>query len=72
MPYFFILQRLQLLKELRDLLDIGDKRKETKRLEMEDSEYFDVIPQKRFRPFRTQTRAGMINGTKCKPSHKFR
>ena len=55
-----IFQRLELLKELREMISIADNNKETKQLPMAggDTGVYNVIPQKRFRPFRTQTRAG--------------
>lgn len=55
-------QRLQLLKELREMIDIEEKSKEAKQLQIEgdDTGLYRVVPQKRFRPFRTQTRAGGV------------
>lgn len=57
-------QRLQLLKDLREMITIEDKNKQAAELkssyaiENEPTGLWRVMPQKRFRPFRTQTRAG--------------
>ena len=42
------------------MIGIADNNKETKHLSIggDDTGVYSVVPQKRFRPFRTQTRAG--------------
>lgn len=55
-------QRLQLLKDLREVLEIEERNKQetSKRFVPgpEATGLMRVMPQKRFRPFRTQTRGG--------------
>ncbi|KAL4220900.1 hypothetical protein ACF0H5_019166 [Mactra antiquata] len=54
-------QRLQLLKELRDMIELEERNKQEELGQTDNSVptgLMRVMPQKRFRPFRTQTRGG--------------
>lgn len=56
-------QRLQLLKDIRDMIDFEERHKQeelgkTFVPNTEATGLMRVMPQKRFRPFRTQTRGG--------------
>lgn len=57
-------QRIQLLKELRGMMDLEEKTKEMDNKDLlidgDATGLMRVLPQKRFRPFRTQTRAGGV------------
>lgn len=59
-------QRLELLKDLREVIELEERNKQEelgKTYTVTDSEptgLMRVMPQKRFRPFRTQTRGGGV------------
>ncbi|KAH3827555.1 uncharacterized protein LOC127830958 [Dreissena polymorpha] len=55
-------QRAQLLKDLREALAITEEKQYVKSFEDSDAEngIVRVLPQKRFSPFRTQTRGGGV------------
>ncbi|XP_052760822.1 uncharacterized protein LOC128203446 isoform X2 [Mya arenaria] len=58
-------QKLELLKDLREVLAIEERNKEqqyAKRFDNSEEQtgLARVMPQKRFRPFRTQTRGGGV------------
>ncbi|XP_060573890.1 uncharacterized protein LOC132731681 isoform X2 [Ruditapes philippinarum] len=58
-------QRLQLLKELKDMIEIEERNKQEEMgkpfVPTNDATgLMRVMPQKRFRPFRTQTRGGGV------------
>ncbi|XP_045161495.1 uncharacterized protein LOC123526424 isoform X2 [Mercenaria mercenaria] len=58
-------QRLQLLKELKDMIELEERNKQEEMgktfVQSNDATgLMRVMPQKRFRPFRTQTRGGGV------------